>query len=323
MLINGRPWSPQSDDAAGGASSRGPHRLEAILKCERKWLLRYGDSQGKGRLLHYTSSENALVGTLLHSRAADFHARQMPTWPKWVTEKTLDERLQDDVRGHPEGSRLVELSRLMWRSVEANTDLAQTPIPYAVEREVWAPLHAIDPHCPPSLRDEIVTARLDLIATQGDGAFKGQLVIWDYKTTGGWGKKDEDAILPKWDARDPRWSMHFQAALALAITRAKFSIPVAGFFIIRVARKAPYPVDRRRLAIPPALLARAGSLATRAVVNEQDVLQRRKAGLPVLPTGAMTDSCGDFGGCEYLSLCQARSPDVERALLASDFFRQK
>ena len=324
-MINGQPWSPQSEDAAGGSSSRGPHRLMEIHKCQRKWDLRYGQdySGGKGRLLSIHGSKNALVGTAVHTRAADYHARQLPKWPAWVTEKTVDERVMDDVKGHPEAAHFLQLSKDMWDEVISSTDPTDMPLPYSVEREVYAPLGQIDPTCPPSLKDEVVTARLDLIATKGTGANRGQLVVWDYKSTGGYKNKDGSVQLPRWASKDPRWSMHYQAALALCITRAMFDVPVAGFFIIRVSRTPPHPIARHMLDIPPGLLSKAGQLATDAVIKEQEAKERRARGLPILPTGSMTGVCGDFGGCEYLSLCRAKDRSTERAYLASDYFWQK
>lgn len=324
MYINGRPWSPQSDDAAGGASSRGPHRLEGVKKCNAKWHFRYGMEETRGRLLSVVNDKVPLTGTALHSRAADYNAKRLPKLPKWVTDKTVEERVMDDVRGHPEAEEIAALSADMWQACVDQTPEDDVLTPHSVEREVWIPLGEIDPTCPPSLRDEIVTARLDLIAMQHKGRHKGQLVIWDYKTTGGYKKKGSDSVsLPHWDAKNPWWTMHFQGALALAIARAMFNLPVMGFYIIRVSRTAPHVIDRRLLNIPAAVVARAGKMATEAVMEEQRVLERIERKLPVLQTGIMTGVCGDFGGCEYLSLCQANTKEERLALLDADYFWQK
>ncbi|MBL4769309.1 MAG: PD-(D/E)XK nuclease family protein [Rhodobacteraceae bacterium] len=322
LTINGVRWSPQDGEAAGGQSSRGPHRLEAGLKCDRKTYLRY--LMKRGRLLSTVKDKIPLIGTALHARAADYHTRQLPHWPRWLTEMTLEERVLLDCEGHPEAQGISDLSKSMWKACEAQTAPGDILVPHSVEREVWAPLSELDPDCPPSLRDEVVTARLDLIAIQHKGPYKDQLVVWDYKTTGGFKKKGSNSVsLPHWDPKNPWWSMHYQGALALALTRARFGLPVAGFFIIRVTREAPHVIDRQMLNIPPALIAQAGRLATYAVQHELRLKERLASGQEVLPTGAMTGVCGDFSGCEYLALCQAPSKTIEKSLIKNDYFWQK
>lgn len=323
LRINGAPWIPGDPDSPGGASSRGPHRLQGVKQCNLKWFLRYGDEKGKGRLLSVAKDKVPLIGTAVHTRAAFHHAREMPSPPAWAS-GDVEAEVAKDVKGHPEAPALQALSASMWQAVVDLTPERDWPIAHSVEREVYAPLGAIDPECPPSLRDEVVTARLDLIATQGKGPFKGQLVIWDYKTTGGYKKRGEEHVtLPRWEGKNPWWSMHFQAALGLSIARAMFDLPVVGFYIIRVSREAPHVVDRHVLRVPVGVMSAAGKLATEAVIEEQRVLERRAKRLAPLMTGVQTGHCGDYGGCEYLPLCQASSPEVRKALIEADYFRQR
>lgn len=324
LTINGTPWAPADPNSPGGQSSRGPHRLQSVRKCEFKWALRYAEEHTKGRLLSYVKEEIPLIGTAMHTRAAFHHALEMSNPPGWAVNGDVEAEVAKDVKGHPKAPEFVELTRSMWAAVCESTPASDWPEPYAVEREVWAPLGELDPGCPRSLRDEVVTARLDLLALQHKRLKKGQVMIWDYKTTGGYKKAGEDFVrLPRWEGANPWWSMHYQGALAISIARAMFNIPVAGFFIIRVSREAPHVVDRHVLSIPDRIVERAGELATEAVIHEQRVLERMQSKLPPLLTGVQTGHCGDFGGCEYLPLCQASDKSVRNALLETDYFRQK
>lgn len=306
--INGVPWTPPPPGLYRGGSARGSHRLALALKCDTKWFLSYGMTH---RRRERRGSLYAPIGTCVHTRAEFDNHLKKASPPAWALGDPEDE-IRSEFAGHDDLDLLLDLSRDMWDAVK-ETELQQELQPIWVEPTVWATLGEIDPDCPKELQDEIVTSRLDILIKMDER----RLLIEDFKTCG---KGHNGRVLPKFDAKMPRWSMHPQAALATRIARERYTFPVFGFAIRRVSREKPHASDRRLLHVNENFYRNIGAWATAAVQREQEILRRSRERLPILQTGGATGECEAWGGCPALGFCHAaasRRPHV----LERDFYK--
>lgn len=317
-----KAWA-SSNNAGGGASARGSHRISDITTCERKWWLRYV----KGLRGRYEPPFR-LSGTLIHTCLAWHYAARLPddAKPEWFHTSSCDEQLERDGVGHPDLIRLAKDTAeayARWYSADPWT-------PVAVENEYRARIGDLDPTgldepafdlemlSPegesitvqfPALNDEIVTCRTDLVV-MGNGYY------WavDHKTQGG---NYKSGRLDKWKD-DGEYALSWQAMINLLLLRQS-GIPVEGFIINRVKRGAPYDFDRHPLMMPPMAYAQASRTARVQVAAERQLMRRIAAGEQ--PTPRFWSCYDRYGNCDYAPVCGAMSAEEQQQVIAQQFVR--
>jgi len=245
-----------------------------------------------------------MIGTLVHNCLAYYYAAKLPTVPDWLSKKTMEETLKECTTDQ----KLIDNAIAVYEAYKIYYT-GEPWEPYSVETEYAAKVGEIDPDgLHPELDDEIVTCRSDLVVTVNDEAW-----IVDYKCTGGeWGK---DRLSP-WKG-DGEYRLSWQAMLNLMILRARLPMPVNGFIIQRVKRKAPFDFDRRTLSFPvPAY--ESAKRTVREFVRRDVELQRAMERGDKLT--ANFDNCiTRWGNCDYMDICGAESEALQQMIMERQF----
>ena len=309
------PSIPFSDDLGRGESTRGIHRLMAVLY-ELRYKLRYVDN-----LTLKVDKDYRMHGTLLHLVLADYYARKMeqnglppPPWlhalnPATGREWSLDERLMTVGVGFTEEIRATREFHNYYLHVARDEDWQ----PIAVERELLLALidfpEIREEAIAEGLGDEQVTCRGDLTVVRNGG-------LWavDYKSMN-YAKKD---TLPPW-REGPEHTMSLQMLFQLRALRAAYGAErVKGVIIMRLKRNAPYHYDRHPIVFDELLYRRSAFTILGRVRQEREIRARVAAGKPIVP--CLGECRGNYT-CDYINLCQA-SAAVMPLVLKADFTKR-
>jgi hypothetical protein len=290
-------------ESPSGSSSRGSHRLAAAISCERFFHLRYGIG-----VRPTEEPEYRLSGTLIHLALAYHYAAKMDQRPKWFSEKSLDERLDEECHGRHE---LAQLARDVHAAYK-NYWSSEAWRPVAVEQEFAATLGELDPDCPSGWDrrhdNQIVTCRADLIVE-----INGELWIVDHKTQGGNHKSQR---LDKWHD-DGEFLLNWQVLMNLHILRKRAKTSVRGFVINRIRRRMPFDFDRHVLQVPLRAYEQAPRTARSMVARELYIRDKAESGIAPIPNFA---ACfGRYGPCDYRQLCAADSKEEQDRLLRDKY----
>lgn len=270
---------------AGGASSRGPHFLQASAGCELSFGLRHHAQ------LMPPEPEWRLRGTLVHEAMAHHYGAKLSVRPDWLNEP------------------LEEALRRLGGTRTNVIDLAKAYAHWYADRfraEAWAPAY-VEEEFSLEHQGQRLTCRTDLV-TRLHG-FSSELWIVDFKTTKGeWNGKFYEKELSAWPVDDGPYRMSWQAIMNLHIVRrAVAPIPVAGFLIRRLKTLPPFDADTNEIRINALPYDNALRTAVELSKRATDLQNRLDNGYVPLANYALCH--GAFGPCDYIHLCDA--PDVE------------
>lgn len=310
-----------------GPSRRGSHRLAALSRCGKQWLLRYYLNLVPRVGLDKPAR---MRGTLWHLCAAYYEAWRMPPdqRPAWY-ERPLYDALREVGVGH---EAMVE--HLYHKVLPRYYDWSQRRyaasglVPYAIEEEFSARVGDLDPGGPDTtLDDEIVTCAPDLVLT--DGTY---LCVDDYKTKARSYRKDGKLSTFKTLANEHRPSMQAMQNLAvLRAARPEFITRV--FSVVRVLVVDPYDMDRHEILIPEVPYSQLGRIIRNRVRRERELtleLDRRLAAGDNLLHGGPDDAgdvlenydaCqwGKYGACDYVDICTAPDDEARQRAVSREF----
>lgn len=274
-------------------------------------------------------------GTLGHTAMAYFYAEKMERKPKWLEEfPDVELALHSDADGNP--AWLRNMADLMghYRRFEAGDPWE----PLYIEEEFEATIGELDPdgqdepaedieyldkngekcilHLP-SLNDEIVTCRPDLIVMRN-----GFHWVIDHKFLGG-GKKNRDR-LSVIDDRYPDYTYAWQQMVNLLIVRKGRCadapgerLPIQGFILNRVKRDTPFDVSRDLCSVSPRMYAKIPA-TIRETIRRSRALKKKSVLAPKTLV-AHPWECEAKYTCDYVRVCYATTLQERDAVIASEF----
>jgi hypothetical protein len=313
----------------GGASRRGSHKLSDNDGCEVRWYY----SHFKHWKAKAGSKEYADYGTLLHTGLAYYYAEKLaedkrPQW--WLNQPNSKQAMEEDSLGRLDWLQRANECMDAYRHFYA----AEAVEPVLVEEELSSTVGTLDPdgkdepaedieylerdpltgemvtkvwHLP-TLNDEILTCRLDILVRMG-----GDIWMWDHKTAGG-GKKDSTR-LPIIDPRWPDYTYVWQAMYNLHL--ARLHMPVQGFMLNRIKRTSPFDFKRDIFDIPERQYQKVPRTAREMVRKERAVL--KKCLLDPNSLVAKQWECKKGFECDYTKVCYAESVEMRDLVLRTDF----
>lgn len=308
MLDAAMPATPESmTSSPSGASAHGSHQLAAANTCERMFYLRYQTG-----IVPNQDNEPPwrLVGSLVHlCLSYHYQAQIPPPHPKWFSERTLDEALAAEGRGHME---IIRNAKEVFDYYKQHWAAGDAWRPVYVEHQFAASIGELDPERAgenPAVDNTLLTAKPDLIVEAN-----GDLWVIDHKcSAGGWSKDRLD----RWKD-DGEYLLAWQPMLYLHIIRKRLPHRnVRGFVIQRIKRKAPYDVDRNPLRVPARAYSQVPRTARMLVEKEQSILARVREGIPPIPN--FSACFGRYGPCDYRPLCAADSEGTKKSVMETDF----
>lgn len=315
------PIIDNKTQGGGGASSRGSHRLADVTNCPRKWYMRY--------VKHCTRKgepEFRLMGTLIHSALANYYAAMLPEeqQPDWFKEMPLYHRLTQEAGGK------IALADRAFETGEQYIEWTKKKkcdwIPYSVENEYQATLGELDPdgedapgfelefRTPsgepsrmifPTLNEEVVTCRTDLIVTK-----KTNNTMWvvDHKS-----KTPEyhEEKFGKWNDNG-EFALDWQVLVNLMVIRAR-GIPVRGFIVQRVKRDGEFDADRHPVPVPVKAYEGAPGLARHQIKVERQHYRNLAQGIS--PVANYFNCYGRWGECDYRPICRADNAEDQARII--------
>lgn len=293
---------------SGGASTRGSHRLQDALTCERKWDYRY--LQNLKQRDSHQDPYYRLWGSVMHLRIAyDWHAKikarklRNPRFPlsNW---EPLEEAITKIASGRQNIIESTKNAMEAWK--RWNTLRRVTPI--AVEAEIAASLGEIGAVKKNSrFASEIVTSRVDFIGRDEDGA----TFIEDVKTVSS--RRKDKTLAP---IKHPsEWDTGLQMSTILHICRA-IGIDADYIQIARVCREPPHHIDIVPVRIPPVVYDMAPRILAKAAKREFRIREAKERGVELPPSGTLSRQCGN---CDYRELCMADSPELTEMIRDAQF----
>lgn len=307
MLDAAMPATPEKmTSSPSGASAHGSHQLAAANTCERMFFLRY-----EQKIIPNQDNEPPfrLIGSLVHlCLSYHYQALVPPPHPKWFTDRTLEEAIIEEGRGHMD---IIRTAKEVFEYYKQHWAAGDTWRPVYVEHQFAASIGELDPALAGSneeVDNTILTAKPDLIVEAN-----GDLWIVDHKCTSGYSSDR----LPRWKD-DGEYLLAWQPMLYLHIVRKRLPHRnVKGFVIQRIKRKSPYDVDRNPLRIPARSYSQVPRTARMLVEKEMTIRERVAEGIPPIPN--FSACYGRYGPCDYRPLCAADSDATKRSVMETDF----
>lgn len=308
----------------GGASRRGSHKLADAGGCEVKfyWSHKIKAEKAKGR--YYLD-----FGTLFHTALAYHYGPKMQRTPQWLVDcPDRESAMEEDSKGNPEWYRRAkEIMQAYeahyagepWEPIYCEEEFETTLGVIDPDGEDEPPVHLErtnpdDPEGPPlvldlpSLNEEIVTCRPDLIVT-----YNGYNWLVDHKTAGA--ARDGSQRLPVIDERRLDYKYSWQAMLNLWVVRQ--TLDIEGFIFNRVKRSPPYDFSRDVYPVPGRLYAKIPAVCRAVIKKERDLRIRIFNGGKIIPSP--WECVTPFGNCDYVKLCHVDSKGDRDLSLLSDF----
>jgi len=322
---------------AGGASRRGSHWIADAGGCEVRWFWAHHvglEPTGGNFYMDF--------GTLGHTAMAYFYAEKLERKSQWLVDyPDVQESLRRDAKGHPEWLRTVQQLMEFYRRYEAGDPWT----PLYIEEEFEATVGQLDPlglnepaedfeydgpctdeactnivdgqHIAhrvkkvwhfPSLNDEVVTCRPDLIVQRN-----GYNWVIDHKFQGG-GRKDRDR-LPVIDDRYPDYQYTWQAMVNLHIVRQ--TLPIQGFIFNRVKRDSPFDVSRDLFSIRSRQYAKVPA-TIRATIARSRALRKKALAAPGTLI-AHPWECKTSWECPFVRVCHTDTVAERDSIITSEF----
>lgn len=307
----------------GGASRRGSHKLADNGGCEVKWYWsHFNNIRAKAG-----SKEYADFGTLVHTGLAYHYASKLPEPPPWMAKQPdVNKALEEDSLGRMDwltrAHEIMDAYRFEYAGEAVEPVMVEEELSCTVgvfdpegDDEPAEDIEYVDPltketkvwHIP-TLNDEILTGRIDIIVKMG-----GHNWVWDHKT-GGAGKKD-NTRLPIIDPRWPDYTYIWQTMYNLRLVR--HHMPARGYMLNRVKRTSPYDFKRDQIDIPDRMYEKVPRIARAMVRNERAIL--KKCLLAPGTLEAHPWECKKGFECDYVKVCFAETVEMRNLVLREEF----
>lgn len=307
-----------------GPSRRGSHRLSATDGCPTQFKYRIALGAQPRESNYYLE-----YGTLMHTAQAYYYVPRMERKPQWYLDfPDMEAALLEDSLGHDDRLRKVKETMLAYDRWESG----QQWFPLYNEEEFEATVGKVDPEGQdespfvvtytdrqgntvvkvfPSLNDEIVTCRPDLIIPKNGGNY-----IVDHKTGGA--DRKGTGRLPIIDPRFPDYSYGWQAMFNLCVVRAA-GLQVEGFIFNRIKRDPPFDFARDLYDCSEQMYSTIPGSIRAAVIAERDSWRRMST------PGSIFTKPWECSGCSYKQLCYADSKEQRDFILETcyDFVEVK
>lgn len=304
----------------GGASRFGSHAMTLAMSCEVKWFW-------SGFMGYSKTGGNFYMdfGTLGHTGLSYHYGEQLEKKPQWlVNNPDITVAMEIDSKGE---ARWLKQAKDMLAAYK-NHYASDPWKPLHVEEEFTAKVGELDPDGEdepaiepfefkdifgrsrvlqrPSLNDEVVSCRPDMIALDG-----GRHIIVDHKVQGGGQKSNKDR-LPVISAQYPDYRYMWQAMVYMTIMRRY--LPIESFYLNRIKRDVPFDFSRDKVDLYARPMKKIPG-AIREAVRKRRNLMVKAAKSP----DKLTPHFGMCSFCDYTRLCYTDTAEERNHRLMAEF----